>query len=167
MQVALHGLEYFLHALTNMTILKTTAYELLSCVSTSLRFMNSELTQQLRKGRVAIGELCLVREPSSCLSMLSCINTDDYIVIRYGSLHIQENQRHHLTVNSMHELVGSIKQLACTTPRVLGIIDTVNMLSGLRVRELEQLVSNLLERNFVVITNCPNLTPLATQVIDL
>jgi hypothetical protein len=158
-----------------MGIKKQTAYEFIANAKIAVKFKDEGLTSALKKGRLVNGELCFLRAPIShavqiVATMVHSINTDNFLVLVYSCSEAQATAGlSAMHVDSMHALILALKCMTSMKnplPRVLFLIDTDNLLAGFTVSELLALLRTLMEQKVVVITNCLNLSKLATQVID-
>ena len=155
-----------------MTLCIRTAYEIIQNGKPSVKFTDERLTRMLKKGRLAIGELCLVRASieqalQTVSTMLNSMNTDDVILIRYSRSEVSTSEillwEH---ADSLHALIRMLKCIS-NMPRVLILIDDQNLLAGYKVNELVTIISELMKKHVIVVTNCLNVASLATQIIDL
>jgi hypothetical protein len=155
-----------------MTLCIRTAYEVIQNGKPSVKFTDERLTRMLKKGRLAIGELCLVRASieqalQTVSTMLNSMNTDDVIHIRYSRSEVSTSENLlWVHADSLHALIRTLKCIS-NMPRVLILIDDQNLLAGFKVNELVAIISELMRRHVIVVTNCLNVASLATQIIDL
>jgi hypothetical protein len=154
-----------------MTFEVSTAYEILSSMKIAVQFSDPAISELLYKGRIAPGELCMISgsTESSCnlmSKMAACLPREDYAVLLYSLGH-KSCQRDVINADSLAQVVFMLTSVLTSAPRVLFLVDTVNLLEGYRLAEVEGIIEQLLGQGAIVVTNMTNIYPLAKQVVKI
>ena len=155
-----------------MTVYEVTAFEFLQNHRKSIHFEDREISDALRRGRIAMNDVVYIHASRACTielmhAMLLSSSTDDFVLIHYKlTSDTTEFATPHVKANSFHELLQLLEQTLTRRPRMIFLYDGVQLLKGFTIPKLDSLVISMRKAHIALVTNCPNIAELATQKIS-